>query len=545
MKLPNSIDYKYIFKEKNLKELEKISDYLRNFLINRSLQKGGHIGSDLGVLELTISLLNNYDLDESIMLFDTGHQSHVYKYFTNTIEEINNMGEFNGISIFPEMSDHNLSFFSGGHTSTALHYATGYSLLSDKKNIIVIIGDAAFLTGLSFSGLLNIINNSKKKITVILNDNNEAIGKNYLSIPDIKMFFESLSFNYFKCDDGHNFLKLQEVFNEEKKIKTHTVVHIKTIKARGFKIKEKLFLNHSILSDEFTTSSDLIVEELLNIFDDQTYLISPATLGSSKLEIIKNKYPNNVFDTGINEDAAILLAGSLAMQNKKVFVSMYSAFFSRAMDQFVHDIIRNKLNIVLLVDKIGLSYKNGISHHGIYDLLFTNISDQVIIATPSEYFEIKKLLSLAKQEKEKTYIIRYENFKCTKNNNLIDFKNGEWENVIYDDSNKITIFSYGELLLDLKNNLENKNINLINSRFLNPIDLKKLDSLKSSKWFIYEHTIGNSNLFDSIKENFKNKKDIYKINLDSLFIGHGNKNTLLKSLALDIKTIIDKITGDM
>lgn len=538
MKLSDYNNFNDIYMNDDYNSLQELSEDIKSVLINRANKKGGHLGSGLGVVELTISLLKNFKLDDSIFLWDTGHQTHPYKLLTGRKDKFYTITEDGGISNFPEIGESEYDHLPGGHSSTSLNYAAGYSIVEDNKNIVVIIGDATFLTGLSFSGLLNISNINKKKITIILNDNLQGIGERNIFVKDWKMFFESLGFKYLFLEDGNNIKSIDSILKSEKEIKNNCVVHIMTEKSNGFK-SDNNFVSHSIDKNNLKTISQEISSELNKQFNNEQYLICPSTISLTYIDDLLKKYPDNVFDVGINEESSLLVANAISLSNKKAIVPTQSSFFRRAYDQWLHDVVRTNSNILLLIDRAGLSYKNGVSHHGIHDVSMLN-NLNTIICQPYTTGECKLLLEMGLQENDKPFVIRYENLPVETINE--NFKVGEWSFVKQSQTASSTIFSYGSRLKELfdYSNSNNIDVNIVNSRFIWPIDEKLLSTVIDTKWIVVEEVMSFNNLSSNIKNKFTDK-EIFSFSINDENISHGNKEKIDKYLSLDPETIFKNI----
>ncbi|WP_339030953.1 1-deoxy-D-xylulose-5-phosphate synthase N-terminal domain-containing protein [Spiroplasma endosymbiont of Cantharis nigra] len=541
MKLVDLKNYKTLYKMKDSQSLIQLAQEIRIFLNDFVKINKGHIGSNLGVVELTLSILVYYNLDESIVLFDTGHQSHIYKLLVHGLKKFKTLKKFNGLSNFQEIGESKHDWISTGHSSTSIAYQFGYAIASNKKNIISIIGDAAFLGSYTLAGLLNLQNADKKTIT-ILNDNNQAIGENSIKIKDMKMYVESLGLKYIKCEDGNNFDQVFKALDQANEEEKHVVIHCFTKKALGYSGEENLFEKHSLEPNIVNNYSKLIAIELEKYFTKNDYLVCPAMLNSSNFTNLKTKFKNNVIDVGINEEFGVLAACAIANTNKKTFISIYSTFFQRIFDQLIHDVFRNNFAMSFLIDRGGLSYSGGVSHHGIYDLFMINNFNQAIICQPYSINDLKIMIKQSYLTNDKQFFLRYENMQAIEDKTNSEFKIGEWQELIFNKNNNITLISYGNILSEFKNYIETNNlkINLINARYINPIDIKLLEKHKDNKIFVYEQVINKNNLFANIKNRYNNL-NIYSFSFDKINIKHGEKELLLKDLDMDVETVIKKI----
>ncbi len=521
--------------------LASLAEEIRNFLINFTNLNGGHIGSNLGVVELTIALLSRYSPEKYIYLFDTGHQSHVYKLLTDRKETFETINKFNGISNFQEISESDFDYISTGHSGTAIGYAMGYSVGQSEKKVISIVGDAAFYGSYTNAGLLNLIKSENKTITIV-NDNNEAIGRNSIKIKNLRSYVEGIGFNYVYCDDGHDFSKLFDAFNECEKYNNHVIIHVITKKGFKYNGEKELTFNHTIEENKNNTFQKKIPELIESCFNKNSYLICPAMINASGFTKLWENYPKNVIDCGINEELTALVASSLANLGKTVFISVYSTFFQRMFDQLTHDIFRNNLSIIFLIDRAGINYTTGISHHGIYDVSLIQNFNETIIYCPATSSDISNIKNLIVNNKKQLFI-RYEKAEVINLNYNENQNDQGWVEVIYNKNNSSTIITYGVILKEFYDIITNNNypINLINARFINPIDKKLLEKHKENKIYVYEQVINKNNLFTNIDLFYKKKDNIYSYALNRNDIHHGSKKDLLSYLKMDPEDIVNII----
>lgn len=427
IKNPNDI------KKYSYKELDGLAKNIRDEIINKVSINGGHLSSNLGVVEATIALLRVFNFDYDKLLFDVGHQSYTYKLLTG--RSLDNLRHKDGVSGFQKRSESKYDCFEAGHSSTSISAAYGMAIGRDLKKenyeIISFIGDASIANGLAFEGLNNLSFNQHKMI-IVLNDNDMSISKpigglsnlfrkisNSASYMNAKRrykkflstttfgkkiyafssliknriakilipstIFDNLSLKYIGPCDGHNIKKLEKVFLKAKKFKQPVVVHIKTNKGRGYKYSE-IDNNgswHGVEPFDIKTGKSLNIsnkETFSKIYGDALYdlmknnhelvLINPATMKGSCLEKIYKGFPDRTFDVGISEEHAIVMAQGLALSGFHPIVSMYSTFLQRAYDEINHDITRMNINMTLLVDRAGMPGFDGDTHQGSFDESF-------------------------------------------------------------------------------------------------------------------------------------------------------------------------------
>ncbi|AHI53896.1 1-deoxy-D-xylulose-5-phosphate synthase [Spiroplasma sabaudiense Ar-1343] len=543
MKLVDYKDWNDIF-DVNIECLNDLITDLRFFLIDYVQENGGHLGSNLGVLEITVGIINVFGLKNSKILFDTGHQSHFYKILTNRKFAFEKIKSNNKVSNFQEHLESEFDHISNGHSSTALSIALGHKISNPEDEIIVIIGDAALLNGVALEGLVAIANQDKK-IIIVYNDNDHGIGENFLKINNPKKFFESLGFEYHFEKSGNDIEKVIDNLKIAKSSLKSTVLHLKTLKSNGFLGSDRESLNHSINKKPNlnVTNLDQVVKNfyLKKLQNGKSLsIISPGMLISNKLLELKKMYPKNVFDVGINEEHALLLGVGLALNNQRVIISIYSTFLQRAYDQLVHDVFRNNLPITFLIEKVGFSWNNGISHHGIYDLAICQTFNNAIIGHPRSEFELNIMLEQSFNNLKAPFFIRLENNVRENKNFQKKFEINEYELINFNEKNKATLFTYGENLNIFEEKIFSQKlpINLVNARFLNKLDEKVLAKVMKTEIFVYEHVISKSNLATLFREK---QIEIVSYSVETHNVGSGDETSWLKDLKLDYDSVVKKI----
>lgn len=592
-------------KEMDEKQLTQLANDIREFLIDSVSKTGGHLSSNLGVVELTIALHYCFDCPKDKFLFDVGHQSYIHKILTGRAKDFDSLRQYNGLSGFQNRKESEYDSFEAGHSSTALSIglgmAVGRDLNKEDYNIISIVGDGSMSSGLSLEAL-NQIGDLDSKIIIIFNDNNMSISRNvgalskaftslrssksYINLKesikesvknDKKLFnilkrlkdyiksklikdgiFGEFNIDYLGPVDGHNIKELIKVLNAAKEKDGPVVVHVVTKKGKGYKFAEEDDKGkwHGIgkfdprtgkqldnLSLNYEKYSKIVADHVLELMDENEDIvaITPAMITGSCLENIFEKYPNRSFDCGIAEDHAVDFACGLALEGKRPFLSIYSSFLQRAYDQLNHDVCRMNLPIVFGVDRASIVGEDGSSHHGVFDISFLRSLPNLIIASGKNSNEIKNLLDLAFESK-KPFVIRYPrgsiyNEKYQKKKIRV----GTYEKVVNNDIREATIITYGNDVIKIKEDLINKHLpyNLINARFIKPIDEKMLLEVgKNSKAiFIYTNDMIKGGLGDSILELFNENKiytPVHILGVDDIYVKHGDIKKIKKHLKLDL-----------
>ncbi len=532
------------------KELNLLSQDIRNYIIDSVSKNGGHLASNLGVVESTIALCRCFDFSKDKIVFDVGHQCYTYKILTG--RSLERLRSQNGISGFPKLEESEYDFFETGHSSTSISACEGMAIARDLKgdnyNVIAFIGDASIVSGLAFEALNNLgqLNN---KVIIILNDNDMsitkpggALAKSFRSLSNSSLYrrskhfyqrimkttrfgrwllkvtskiknwfkrhlmainiFDNLGLAYFGPVDGHNIKDMEKVFNKAKKIDRSVVVHVKTLKGKGFAPSEnddsgkwhgvsgfnKETGELSCSNNNSCSWSSVYSEALCSSMEnhDNAFLIVPATGCGSELNAIFNKYPKRCIDVGIAEEHAFTLAGGMAVNGVHPVISIYSTFLQRAYDEISHDLARMNLNATILIDRAGLVGKDGDTHQGIYDEQFLLGIPNVAVAMASNESEARALLNESFNN-HGVFCIRYPREQLLKKEYIdetIPFGTWKKEN----EGQEIAIVSLGPVVRDIKDFIikNNKNVTLYNALYQKPIDNSAIKELLNySKIIIY------------------------------------------------------------
>ena len=391
---------------------------IRDFLIKKISLTGGHIGANLSVVELTIAIHNNFDIDNDIILFDTGHQGYTHKYLTNRIENFDTLNKYQGMSRFLTNKESKYDHIEASHAGTAISIACGYAnsfnLKKENKWVVAIVGDGTLVEGMSFEGL----NYASKleNICIILNDNEIAIDNNVGSINSIMTspnwiqlatnFFTSLGFRYFSIEDGHNLNNLDSVFQKIKLDSSPAICHVKTEKGHGLEIAKshpyKLHFSMPFNPKDINSTSPVPLgktfakvasEKLEELINEDIIVLTPGTPYASELGNIKKKFPSNYIDVGMAEQHIFGMAAGLALSGKRPVVNIQSTFMQRSFDQIVHDISFMNLNVCTIVVRSGFSGFDSPTHHGIFDISYLTIIPNIKVFSPANFERLELLLT--------------------------------------------------------------------------------------------------------------------------------------------------------
>lgn len=456
---------------KKLNKQEKISlaNEIRQIIINTVSKNGGHLASNLGVVELTIALECVFDLNNDKIIWDVGHQCYTHKILNNRKKQFNTIRKQEGISGFPKITESKTDCFNTGHSSTSISAAMGIAAARNIKkedyNVIAVIGDGALTGGMALEAL-NHVGCTQTKIIIVLNDNEMSISKNISgintlltklrskkkyrktnkkgkkmisSLPFIGnlitksvkksknvikqvfvpgMYFEEIGIKYLGPIDGHNIQELEEVFTHAKNFEEPVLIHVITKKGKGYSYAEDnpskyhgvspFNIGTGIKEKNSKNYSLIFGKKLISMAktNKKIVAITAAMRDGVGLTNFSKKYPNRFFDVGIAEQHALTFAAGLSSNGLIPFVSIYSSFYQRAYDQIIHDICIQELPLIMCVDRSGIVGEDGETHQGLYDFAFFRLIPNLVIMAPKNYKELENMMEFSIKIK-KPVVIRY------------------------------------------------------------------------------------------------------------------------------------------
>ena len=554
-------------KQLNNKELDSLSEEIREYIIDVVSKNGGHLASNLGMVELTIALHKVFNAPFDKIIFDVSHQIYAHKILTGRKDEFVNLRKLNGISGFSKYSESEYDAFEAGHSSTAISAGLGY--LEVKKDnpeligeVVSVVGDASIVNGLSFEGLNYLTMHPSMKMIIVLNDNEMGISKNEPTF-NFSALFSALGFEYFGIIDGHDISELTRYLEMAKSINKSVVIHVKTKKGKGYLPAENdekgiwhgvngfnVETGELISNETLTTFGHVLAEHLNNYVDNfengkKIKVITPAMSLGSGLEGFAKKCPNNFIDVGLAEENACLLAASIAHSGYIPVVFCYSTFLQRAYDQIVHDIARPNEHVIICIDHAGIVSNDGDTHQGIFDLGYLYSIPNITILSPNDFDTAKSMMDYAINNVNGPVVIRYSKEKMsysdTKKVNFVP----KWN--IYGNGNK-TIVTYGILYNEVKQLIdENKiNVKLINALTISPLDTEVLDVISNDEIIVYEEVYQNGSLADRMLNYYNDNSKfvkLKKLSLNNTFLETGTREELLKKYNISLDDLLKEI-GD-
>ena len=604
--LLDSVDYPSDLRSFSINELETLASELREFLLYSVGQSGGHLGGGLGVIELTIILHHLYNTPYDNLVWDVGHQAYPHKILTGRKDKIMSIRKKDGLAPFPSRSESEYDTFGVGHSSTSLSALVGMAEATknsnpDKKHVAV-IGDGAMTAGMAFEALSH-IGHLKPNLLVILNDNDMSISENvgglsnYFSriwasktykgikksgssflkpLPqayhlarkvETQMkamvapgtIFEELGLNYIGPIDGHNLKELKDVISNLKEFEGPQFLHVITKKGAGLDSAEADRIGfHAIGKINAIKDKKIKQKKYQDIFgewiidmaqiSDDLIGITPAMREGSGLVEFSKKFPDRYFDVAIAEQHSVTFAAGLSVEKKKPVVAIYSTFLQRAYDQLIHDVAVQNLDVTFALDRSGLVGEDGPTHSGNYDIAYLRCIPNMVICTPSDENETRKLLTTAYLHNGPASV-RYPRGTGPNSNvdkDLKPLKIGE-ANIINEGSSEIVILNFGTLLNEANQISKELKATLVDMRFVKPLDEKLLRKLfKKAKVFVSIEDGSIMGGAGSAVQEFASKENLnvrsILFGIPDKFIEHASREEMLVEAGLDVENIKSKLS---
>lgn len=522
----------------SLSQLYALCKEIREEILEVVSQNGGHLAPSLGAVELIVALHYVFDSPKDKLVFDVGHQAYAHKLLTGRLEKFQSLRKMGGISGFLKRSESEHDVFGAGHASTSLAAALGFAVARDLKKenyeVVAIIGDGGLTGGLSWEALNN-IGHLRKKIIVVLNDNQMSISKSigaiseYLSrirtepsylkvkedlefllrriplglpiwesIQRVKeavkhlflpgMIFEELGFTYLGPIDGHNVEALIDILRRARNVEGPAIVHILTKKGKGYPPAEEnpekfhgvppfALETGEILEPSFPpTYTEVFARSLVDLAekDEEIIAITAAMPLGTGLTLFAQRFPERFFDMGMGEACAVTFAAGLACQGFKPVVAIYSTFLQRAYDMIIHDVCLQNLPVVFAIDRAGLVGEDGATHQGIFDIAYLLPIPNLIISAPANEWELASLLKTAIQT-GRPFAIRYPKERGIgvpyEEPDVLPIGKGE----LIKEGKDLCIIAVGTTLNVAQKAVEMLEANGIQSALVNPRFLKPID----------------------------------------------------------------------
>ena len=616
-KLLDTVNSPEDIKNMSIGQLNRLAQSIREFLLENVSKTGGHLASNLGIVELTLAIHYCFDAPRDKIVWDVGHQAYIHKIITGRKDSFSTLRQLDGISGFPKPEESEYDSFTAGHSSTSISIALGFACARDlaggNEKVVAVIGDGSMTGGVAYEALNN-AGRSNRSLIVILNDNQMSISGNvgavsrhlgelrterkYLEAKDelkkllnrlpggepmvdsikrtkkrIKymfvqgVLFEELGFKYIGPIDGHNIEELTATLERAKKLDGPVLVHVRTVKGKGYKYAEdNPAAYHGVSAFDLKTGKSVkkpalpsysavfgkTIERLAEK-DKKIIAVSAAMSGGTGLTGFEKKYPKRFFDVGIAEQHAVSFSAALAKSGFKPVFAVYSTFLQRAYDELMQDVCMQKLHVVLGVDRAGIVGNDGETHQGIYDISYLSHMPGMTVMMPKNGAELEKMLEFAIEKMDSPVAVRYPRGEISErfSENTAEIEYGKAE--VLEDGEKIAIINCGAMIEESSavcGMLKDKGYKpmLINLRFAKPLDKELiLKACEKCRYiFTIEENVLNGGVGEAVLEVINdnerlNNNAFHAFAFPDVFIEHGTRAQLNKRYGLDSESIYREI----
>lgn len=587
------IDIKHL----DFDQLQQLADEIREFLIESLKKTGGHLGSNLGTIELTLAMHYVFDTPNDSFVWDVGHQAYTHKILTERKERMSTLRQKGGLSGFTKITESEHDAFGAGHSSTSISAALGMALankLNQSDNTaIAVIGDGALSGGMAFEAM-NHAGDTDANLLIILNDNDMSISKNvgalnkYLTrlisgkvystmklkslkllerLPRIHKFakrseehlkgmilpgtlFEELGIDYFGPIDGHDLPTLIKTLQNLKNLSKPRLLHIITTKGRGLEMAEKDPIKYhgiappSSSSNSFPSYSQVFGRWLCDTAerDERLVGITPAMCEGSGMVEFSTSFTERYFDVAIAEQHSVTLAGGMAIKGLKPVVAIYSTFLQRGYDQFIHDIALQNLNVIFAIDRAGLVGADGATHAGVFDLSFLRCIPNVVIMAPSSSLEMYEQLNTA-YSLNGPVCIRFPRGKSPVEKFKSDTQQEVGKANVVREGFDVAILAFGPMLEKALEAGGALDATVVDMRFVKPMDKDLIRELAKShkKLITIEDNVVSGGAGSAVAEFIHNEKldvSLDIIGLPDEFGEHGSQEELYDMYGLTVDNIV-------
>lgn len=612
-----------INRENDIKNIDRakypeLAEEIRTFLLEKVSKNGVHIASNLGIVDLTIALHAVLEFPKDKIVWDVGHQSYTHKILTGRKEQFDNLRQLDGLSGFPKRHESPCDSFDTGHSSTSISAALGMAVANQlqKKNdkVVAVIGDGALTGGMALEALNNVAS-LKRNFMIILNDNNMSISENvgsmsnYLSklrvgehyndfkedveshlskIPKIgqklvkrvkrakdnlKNFFvpgglfDDLGITYIGPIDGHDIDGMIDIFENALKIDHPIVIHVKTIKGKGYSFAENNSAKfHGIGMFDVETGEELSKQRMPKVMSytevfSRTLLklakenkkilaITAAMPDGTGLSAFAKSYPKRFFDVGIAEEHAVTFAAGLAASGYKPVVSIYSSFYQRAYDQILHDVCLQNLPVIMIVDRAGLVGQDGETHQGIFDISFMSAMPNLTMIAPKDTRELVASMRYA-VDYEGPIAIRFPRGTAFVSDKCDEAVFEAGKSSVIKQGKDIAIITVGNMFEEAEKAvelLEKESVypTVIDARFIKPIDEQMIEKAarEHKAIVVVEEAIKKGGYGEAVETYVHEKKlstTVHIMAIDDRFVEQGQVSELRERLGLNYRKIYEKV----
>ncbi len=556
-------------------QLNVLCDEIRAVIYKTVMQCGGHLASNLGAVESTVALFYVFDFPNDKVIFDVGHQCYPYKLLSGRLDRFDTLRTAGGISGFPKRAESEYDSYDTGHAGTSISAAIGYAkardLLKQNHAVIAYIGDGSFNNGLIYEAL-NSLKILGTNVLIVLNDNGMSISPTVGSMYDILTqiqksgkaenikLLESFGLTYMGVKNGNDVEEMVDAFTQakEKLQNSSVLLHITTKKGKGYEFSEENPTDTHGLSPVGTVKekeySEVLGETLCALAknNERIAVVSAAMKENLGLTEYFNTFPERAFDVGICEENASILCASMATGGLKPYYTIYSTFLQRAFDEVIHDVCAQDVAVTFCIDRAGISGADGETHQGVFDLSYLSLIPNLTIASPKDTEELKEFLRFSETFAH-PLAIRYPRSGKVIFPNRTPIVLGKWEYLhksTQEKDEKLTVIATGERCLILAMEIlqelqkEGKSFDIVNARFVKPLDKEFLQNLTSTHIVTMEDNVflgGLGSMIDGEMIAMNKRITLKNFAYKDEFIPQGKVPVLQKEYGVDkeeIKTYI-------
>ncbi|MEQ1306813.1 1-deoxy-D-xylulose-5-phosphate synthase [Acinetobacter bereziniae] len=609
--LLDEVDHPQQLRQLEQSQLVQVADELRQFILYAAGQSGGHFGANLGVIELTVALHYCFETPKDRLVWDVGHQAYPHKALTGRREQLTTIRSKNGLAAFPAREESEFDTFGVGHSSTAISAGLGMALArryqKDPCEVVAIVGDGAMTAGMAFEAMNDAVAHNADLI-VVLNDNDMSIScstggfaKHLAAIWEQGQFinideegqafvqdcpewdynsrlhqsatdaadnlFKAIGFDYFGPFDGHDVEQLVQVFNALKKRKGPRLIHVYTVKGKGFAPAEADQIKYHAIGKTHASPAKNLAPKYSDVFgqwlcdeakqDHRLLAITPAMCEGSGMVQFAKQFPERYFDVAIAEQHAVTLAAGMACEGLKPVVAIYSTFLQRGYDQLIHDVALQNLDVTFGIDRAGLVGEDGPTHAGAYDYAYMRTVPNMVIMAPKDENECRQMLHTAYLYPGPT-AVRYprgNGLGVEIQQQLTELEIGQAElllelNTEHDEGMSILAFgSRVQPALEAAKQLAQQldiAVRVVNMRFVKPLDEQIIRDLvdKTSLFVtVEEHAVmaGAGSAVNEFLAHAQIIKPILNLGLPDEFLAQATHTEMLQDCGLDVDGIKNSI----
>ncbi len=596
MSLITEINSSKDIKKLNVKELKTLAREIRSEIISVTEKNGGHLSSNLGIVELTLALHYVFDFPKDKIVFDVGHQCYTHKILSGRREAFSSIRTDGGISGFPDSEESEYDAFSTGHAGTSLSAGLGLCTARDRLKddycVINVVGDGSLVNGLNLEAMFATQDKPKKYI-VILNDNGMSISKNkngfyrfiskstarrsyvkskkaikkvfrnsfitrwLVSFRDFikrvfnkRNYFEQFGFKYIEVADGNDIKKVVKILNDVKGTALDKAVflHLHTTKGKGLReAEERSDVYHGVGKSgggEENNFSSFLGDKINSLIenDEKIIAITAGMKDGTGLNKVEEAHPHNFFDVGIAEEYAVTFAAGMAKGGLKPLVAIYSTFLQRAYDQILHDVCIQNLPVIFLLDRAGLNGEDGKTHQGVFDLSYLSHMPNMTVLAPGNLNELSSAIDYA-IKLNSPVAIRYPKKQRENSFSLEEDNFGKW--VALKEGSDVTLLAVGpdaiNVSLECAKEYDGK-VRVVNARTVKPLDVNFLEGITSKVVITLEENAVIGGFGQAVSAYYTNSPiKVFNLGVRDEFITHGTRANQLKYNGLNVQSVKELI----